>query len=179
MLQVLVAGNVRSMTVLAGPSFLKRRPLPHNNSFKPNPLRYSHNMAEKACHVVASTTQVGLIRTLGPSRVNDNPYSPPKSSEPPLLVDHWMYLRAFFITFLAASASIVCIYLIAERYYYGDGVTDARRLVYILLRAPLIAVGPGIIGAFFARLHWTFFCIFGVVSGPVVGRIVIWYFAGS
>ena len=64
MLQLMVAGNVRPSTVLAGPSFLKRRPLPHNNSFKPNPLRYSHNMAEKACHVVASTTQVGLIRTL-------------------------------------------------------------------------------------------------------------------
>ena len=64
MLQLMVAGNVRSSTVLAGPGFLKRRPLPHNNSFKPNPLRYSHNMAEKACHVLASTTQVGLIRTL-------------------------------------------------------------------------------------------------------------------
>ena len=65
MLQLMVAGNVRSSTVPTGPGFLKRRPLPHNNSFKPNPLRYSHNMAEKACHVLASTTQVGLIRTLG------------------------------------------------------------------------------------------------------------------
>ena len=36
-----------------------------NNSFKPNLLRYSNNMAGKACHVLASTTQVGLIQALG------------------------------------------------------------------------------------------------------------------
>ena len=36
-----------------------------NNSFKPNLLRYSKNMAGKACHVLASTTQVGLIQALG------------------------------------------------------------------------------------------------------------------
>ena len=89
-----------------------------------------------------------------------------------------MYLRAFVITFLAAVASIVCIYLVAERYYYGDGITDTWRLGYILLRAPLIAVAPGIIGVLFARLHWAFLCVFGVVAGPVVGRVVIWYFAG-
>ena len=36
-----------------------------NNSFKPNLLRYINNMADKACHVVASATQVGLIQALG------------------------------------------------------------------------------------------------------------------
>jgi len=36
-----------------------------NNSFKPNLLRYTNNMAEKACHVVASATQVGLTQALG------------------------------------------------------------------------------------------------------------------
>src|SRR3546814_18789261 len=35
-----------------------------NNSFKPNLLRYTNNMAEKACHVVASATQVGLTQVL-------------------------------------------------------------------------------------------------------------------
>ena len=35
-----------------------------NNSFKPNLLRYSNGVAEEACHAVASTTQVGLTRTL-------------------------------------------------------------------------------------------------------------------
>ena len=35
-----------------------------NNSFKPNLLRYTNNMAEKACHVVASATQVGLTQAL-------------------------------------------------------------------------------------------------------------------
>jgi elongation factor Ts len=40
-----------------------RRP---NNSFKPNLLRSSESVAEKACHAFASTTQVGLIQVLGP-----------------------------------------------------------------------------------------------------------------
>ncbi len=37
-----------------------------NNSFNPNPLRSTNNMADKACHVVGSTTQVGLTQALGP-----------------------------------------------------------------------------------------------------------------
>ena len=37
-----------------------------NNSFKPNLLRYTNNVAEKACHVVASATQVGLTQALAP-----------------------------------------------------------------------------------------------------------------
>ena len=39
-----------------------------NNSFKPNLLRYSKSVAEKACHAFASTTQVGLTQALGPMR---------------------------------------------------------------------------------------------------------------
>ena len=35
-----------------------------NNSFKPNLLRYTKAMAEKACHGFASTTQVGLTQAL-------------------------------------------------------------------------------------------------------------------
>jgi hypothetical protein len=38
---------------------------PHNNSFKPTPLRYTNNMAGKACHVVGSTTRRGLTQALG------------------------------------------------------------------------------------------------------------------
>src|SRR3546814_6170815 len=33
---------------------------PHTNSFKPNALRYTKHMADKACHVFGSTTHVGL-----------------------------------------------------------------------------------------------------------------------
>ncbi len=36
-----------------------------NNSFKPNLLRYGNGVAEKACHAVTSTTQVGLTQVLG------------------------------------------------------------------------------------------------------------------
>ena len=35
-------------------------------SFKPNLLRYTKHMAEKACHVFGSTTQVGLTQVLDP-----------------------------------------------------------------------------------------------------------------
>src|SRR3546814_13150570 len=35
-----------------------------NNSFNPNPLRSTNNMAGRACHVVSSTTQVGLTQAL-------------------------------------------------------------------------------------------------------------------
>ena len=36
-----------------------------NNSFKPNPLRSGNGVAEKACHAVACTAQVGLTQALG------------------------------------------------------------------------------------------------------------------
>src|SRR3546814_3635617 len=35
-----------------------------NNSFKPNLLRCTNNLADKACHVVGSATQVGLTQAL-------------------------------------------------------------------------------------------------------------------
>ncbi|WP_344760072.1 hypothetical protein, partial [Luteimonas lutimaris] len=35
-----------------------------NKSFKPNALRYTNNMADKACHVVGSATHVGLTQAL-------------------------------------------------------------------------------------------------------------------
>src|SRR5690606_5471157 len=38
-----------------------------NSSFKPNLLRYTNNMAEGACHVVGSATQVGLTQALCPT----------------------------------------------------------------------------------------------------------------
>ncbi len=39
-----------------------------NSSFNPNPLRSTNNMAGRACHVVGSTTQVGLTQALGASK---------------------------------------------------------------------------------------------------------------
>ena len=40
-----------------------------NNSFKPNLLRYGNGVAEKACHAVASTAQVGLTQVLDTMRI--------------------------------------------------------------------------------------------------------------
>src|SRR3546814_20379132 len=42
----------------------QHRRLRPNNSFKPNLLRYTNNMAGRACHVVASATKVGLTQVL-------------------------------------------------------------------------------------------------------------------
>src|SRR5690606_21960658 len=39
--------------------------LPPNKSFKPKPLRYANHMAGKACHVLRSTTRLGLTLVLG------------------------------------------------------------------------------------------------------------------
>src|SRR3546814_12886329 len=36
-----------------------------NNAFKPNALRYTKHMAERACHVFGSATHVGLTSVLG------------------------------------------------------------------------------------------------------------------
>jgi len=48
------------------PAALARQPsASSNNSFKPNLLRYTNNVACKACHVVGSATQVGLTQALG------------------------------------------------------------------------------------------------------------------
>src|SRR3546814_8697687 len=47
-------------------SIAPRRPVSQpNKSFKPNLLRYTSNMAGKACHVAGSATQVGLTQALG------------------------------------------------------------------------------------------------------------------
>ena len=42
-----------------------------NNSFKPNLLRYTKAMAEKACHGFGSTTQVGLTQALGATETSN------------------------------------------------------------------------------------------------------------
>src|SRR3546814_19806797 len=45
-----------------------------NTSFKPNLLRYPNNMAERACHVVASATPVGLTYVLGRTRAQPSSF---------------------------------------------------------------------------------------------------------
>src|SRR5690606_377124 len=45
-----------------------RTTLAHNSSFNPNPLRYTNHMAGRACHVVGSTTRVGLTQGVRPHR---------------------------------------------------------------------------------------------------------------
>ena len=41
-----------------------------NNSFKPNLLRSGNGVAEKACHAVTCTTQVGLTQALCGNAIN-------------------------------------------------------------------------------------------------------------
>src|SRR5690606_8846790 len=45
-----------------------------NNAFKPKPLRSANHMAEKACHVLRSTTRLGLTWVLGRMELEAQPY---------------------------------------------------------------------------------------------------------
>ena len=56
--------------------------LPPNNSFKPNLLRSTKAMAERACHGFGSTTQVGLTQALGCAREFDR-FSATETSQLP------------------------------------------------------------------------------------------------
>ena len=79
-----------------------------NNSFNPNPLRSTNNMADKACHVVGSTTQVGLTQALA---VQENPTeSATKISK----ASPWLCLVALAViaaTFLYNKLYIVAVFL--------------------------------------------------------------------
>src|SRR3546814_3419784 len=44
---------------------VRRTSVRPNTSFKPNLLRYTKSMAERACHGFGSTTQVGLTQAFG------------------------------------------------------------------------------------------------------------------
>ena len=44
----------------ASPSCRLQHGLGPNNAFKPKPLRYAKHMAGTACHVLRSTTRLGL-----------------------------------------------------------------------------------------------------------------------
>ena len=58
-------GNLISATSQAGLRRLwVRSTITPNKSFKPNLLRYGNGVAEKACHAVTSTAQVGLTQAL-------------------------------------------------------------------------------------------------------------------
>ena len=60
-------GSSALVTFKAGLRRLRvRSNITPNKSFKPNPLRSGNGVAEKACHAVACTAQVGLTQALGP-----------------------------------------------------------------------------------------------------------------
>ena len=69
-----------------------------NNSFKPNLLRYVYGVADKACHAIASTTQVGLTQALGPmTNSTGNSRS------------HRLVTAAFGMLFLALAIAMIVI----------------------------------------------------------------------
>src|SRR3546814_6136024 len=58
-------------------------------SFKPKPLRYANHMADTACHVLRSTTRLGLTLALGPKT---STFASPKGAyvSPKQLVQEWV-----------------------------------------------------------------------------------------
>ncbi|WP_313928371.1 hypothetical protein [Pseudoxanthomonas sp.] len=106
--------------------------------------------------------------------MSDNPYAPPGPGEPGLRIDHWIYLRAFFIAFAAATVSIIVVDTVIEGYYHGNDITNARRWAGLLLRAPIVAVVPSVLGGLCAKLHVVFAGLLGLVAGPIA-----WYVVGA
>ncbi|MGY0800162.1 hypothetical protein ACW7G0_14060 [Lysobacter sp. A286] len=81
-----------------------------NNSFKPNLLRSTNNMAERACHVVGCATQVGLTQALEDTRdhcMNRRSHEffvkPPWSGQP---VRPWIRFLAWTFVVLTLLAGI-------------------------------------------------------------------------
>ena len=111
-----------------------------NKSFKPNLLRYSKSVAEKACHAFASTTQVGLTQVLDRSESQSmtiemtvqQACSIISSAFSPLrcVAEPWDYeYRVRFRVFDGAEPLLVTPELLKPQ------VTDARRLESIINQA--------------------------------------------
>jgi len=79
----------------------------------------------------------------------------------------------FVIAYVAALAAMLLIYLAAERYYFQDGTTDFAVLSYVLPRAALVAVLPGIAGSLLSANRRVLQIICGVVGGPLAGWLAI------
>ena len=96
-----------------------------NNSFKPNLLRYTKAMAEKACHGFGSTTQVGLTQALGL-----------------MPIPHAIGLLFFAVTgaFCVKVLSFgLCHGVIRPRYFYGPLL---RREISLRLLVRRLSLGP-------------------------------------
>jgi hypothetical protein len=103
-----------------------------NNSFKPNLLRSTKAMAEKACHGFGSTTQVGLTQALALTNFPALPSSAMRRS---------LLLVIFILLLMSDSYSqefergVVYSYLKDGRRHYSaspppEGVQDVRELSY-------------------------------------------------
>ena len=90
-----------------------------NNSFTPNPLRSTNNMAGKACHVVGSTTQVGLTQALALMK-----------NKPPLLLTLAAATYLAYLAFLLATDFKV---VVAGRFIFS------AVLLFFVLRGSRIA----------------------------------------
>ena len=80
--------------------------MPPNNSFKPNLLRYTKHMAEKACHVFGSATQVGLTQALGSTNMISHALLFPRST---YLAERWWHRFATVVFW--AWLAVIAVFL--------------------------------------------------------------------
>src|SRR3546814_911980 len=71
--------STRTDTLFPYTTLFRSRGTAHNSAFNPNPLRSTNNVADKACHVVGSTTQVGLTQVLGVNDSTQRDFQPHRS----------------------------------------------------------------------------------------------------
>ena len=101
--------------------------MPPNNSFKPNLLRYTNNMAGKACHVVGYATQVGLTQALGRTASMHSPYQPPAADLASDRAQSRRYRHS--LTALATGLFVVPVFLfVVFRLMFGDEANSPGNL---------------------------------------------------
>ena len=80
---------------------------------------------------------------------------------------------AFAVTYLVALATMVLIYVVAERHYFADGKTDFAMLGRVVPRAALVAFLPSAVSAWLAPGKRLLQVVLGLLGGPIVGWAAI------
>jgi hypothetical protein len=128
-----------------------------NNSFKPNLLRSTKAMAEKACHGFGSTTQVGLTQVLGRSSRDSQQMDKSQANA---------IAQAILEPDLKAQEEVR-----RKRAAHERSLADRRLVAWFSL--PGFAIGAAV--ASFTGHRFTIGVILGGIAGSLIGWAVVWW----
>ena len=129
-----------------------------NNSFKPNLLRSTNNMAGKACHVAGSATQVGLTQALELAMSLLDKLFPKASSQADRfgLSEGWRRLciamAGLWLAFWLTRAGLLQAEVWECPYAFVSACRDEVRQIWWLVG--LAIAGPFLISAVARVAHW-------------------------